>query len=110
MKERILTGIKPTGIAHIGNYFGVIKSSVEMANNSENECLYFIADDHALTTIYNAEDMKFNTYNIACTWLACGLDPNKAIFFKLAFHASSLTPVDSKFILIPISLPNLSIA
>ncbi len=82
MKERILSGIKPTGIAHIGNYFGVIKSSVEMAENENFECVYFIADDHALTTVANAEELKFYTYNIACTWLACGLDPNKAIFFK----------------------------
>lgn len=101
MKERILSGIKPTGIAHIGNYFGVIKSSVEMAQDENNECVFFIADDHALTTVASAEEMKFNTYNIACTWLACGLDPNKAIFFKQSdvpevFHLnwilSCLTP------------------
>lgn len=82
MKERILTGIKPTGQAHIGNYFGAIKPAIEMAENPDNDCFYFIADDHALTTVADAKQMQENTYNIACTWLACGLNPEKVVFFK----------------------------
>ncbi len=80
--ERVLTGIKPTGIAHIGNYFGAIKQSIEFANTNNCECFYFIADYHALTTIKTKEEMIENTYNIACTWLACGIDPQKVVFFK----------------------------
>ena len=81
--ERVLTGIKPTGIAHIGNYFGAIEPSIDFANKSDCECYYFIADYHALTTVKTKEEMIENTYNIACTWLACGLDPNKVVFFNL---------------------------
>lgn len=81
--ERVLTGIKPTGIAHIGNYFGAIKQAVDFANSSNDfECYYFIADYHALTTVKTKQEMIENTYNIACTWLACGIDSNKVVFFK----------------------------
>lgn len=82
MKKRILTGIKPTGYAHIGNYFGAIKPAIELSRKEDYECFYFIADYHALTTLQNAEDMQNYLYNIACTWLACGLDPNKVVFYK----------------------------
>lgn len=82
MKERILTGIKPTGYAHLGNYFGAIKPAIELSKNDSLECLYFIADYHALTTVKTKADMEEYTYNIACTWLACGLDPSKVIFYK----------------------------
>lgn len=82
MKERILTGIKPTGYAHLGNYFGAIKPAIELSKNDDLECLYFIADYHALTTVKTKQEMIEYTYNIACTWLACGLDPDKVIFYK----------------------------
>lgn len=82
MKERVLTGIKPTGYAHLGNYFGAIKPAIEMSKDEGIDCLYFIADYHALTTVKTREEMEEYTYNIACTWLACGLDPSKVIFYK----------------------------
>ena len=82
MKERILTGIKPTGIPHLGNYFGAIKPAIEMSKSEEFDCLYFIADYHALNTIKNRELFKEYTYAVAATWLACGLDPEKVIFYK----------------------------
>lgn len=82
MKKRILTGIKPTGYAHIGNYFGAIKPAIELSQKEEFDCFYFIADYHALTSLKTAEEMKEYFYNIACTWLACGLDPNKVVLFK----------------------------
>lgn len=82
MKKRILTGIKPTGYAHIGNYFGAIKPAIELSHNSDYDCYYFIADYHALTTLENREEMQEYFYNIACTWLACGLDPEKVVFYR----------------------------
>ena len=82
MNKRILTGIKPTGYAHIGNYLGAIKPAIELSNNTDFDCFYFIADYHALTTLSNREELIEYTYNIACTWLACGLDPAKVIFYK----------------------------
>lgn len=81
MKERVLTGIKPTGYAHLGNYFGAIKPAIEMAEK-DYDCFYFIADYHALTTVKTKEDLKEYFYNIACTWLACGLDPDKVVFYR----------------------------
>ncbi len=80
--KRILTGIKPTGYAHIGNYFGAIMPSINLSNDKENDCYYFIADYHALTTLDNKELLKEYTYYLAATWLACGLDPNKVVFFR----------------------------
>ncbi len=82
MKERVLTGIKPTGFSHLGNYFGAIKPAIELSQNEDLDCFYFIADHHALTTIKNKEELREYTYNIACTWLACGLDPEKVTFYK----------------------------
>ena len=78
----ILTGIKPTGVPHIGNYFGAIKQAIDLSKNNDYLPLYFIADYHALNTIKDAKLFKKYTYEIAATWLACGLDPNKVIFYK----------------------------
>lgn len=80
--KRILTGVKPTGYAHIGNYFGAIKPAIDLSNNSEFECYYFIADYHALTTVKSSDEFKEFYKNIACTWLACGLNPDKVVFYR----------------------------
>lgn len=82
MKNRILTGVKPTGHSHVGNYFGAIKPAIEFTKQQENECFYFIADYHALTTLKNKQEMQEYAYDIACTWLACGVDPNKVVFYR----------------------------
>ena len=82
MKKKILTGIKPTGYAHFGNYFGAIKPAIELSKSDEFDCFYFIADYHALTTLKTKEEMDEYLYNIACTWLACGLDPEKVVFYR----------------------------
>lgn len=82
MKERILTGIKPTGLVHIGNYFGAIKPAIELSKNENFDVFYFIADYHALTTVKNREEMLNYTYNLAATWLACGIDTDKVLFYK----------------------------
>lgn len=82
MKKKILTGIKPTGYSHIGNYFGAIKPAIELCSNPDFDAFYFIADYHALTTLKTKEEMQEYFYDIACTWLACGLDPEKVAFYK----------------------------
>ncbi|MBI4975682.1 tryptophan--tRNA ligase, partial [Candidatus Peregrinibacteria bacterium] len=86
--KRILSGIQPSGNPHLGNYFGAMRQHVEMQKNFE--CFLFIADLHALTTVKNAEEMRQNTYNLAVSYLALGLDPDKTVFFKqsdLSEHA-----------------------
>jgi tryptophanyl-tRNA synthetase len=80
MKKRILTGIKPTGLPHIGNYFGAIKPA--LAYPKETQRYIFIADYHALTTIQNNNDIRQHSYEVAAAWLALGLDPNQTIFYK----------------------------
>ncbi len=80
MKKRVLTGIKPTGIPHLGNYLGAIRTAIELAD--ENEAMYFIADYHALNIMYNPNDLRECTYAVAATWLALGLDPDKVMFYK----------------------------
>ena len=80
MIERAITGIKPTGILHIGNYFGAIKPTIDFANS--NETLLFIADYHALNYIKTKKELQEYTFELACALLACGLDPNKVIYFK----------------------------
>ena len=82
MKQVVLTGIKPTGTPHIGNYFGVIKRAIEMSQNTEYDRFYFVADYHALNSLKNADDMKKYFKELACTWLACGLDPEKVMFYR----------------------------
>lgn len=78
--DRIITGVKPTGILHIGNYFGAIKPILDMSDNYET--LLFIADYHALNFIKTKQELKDYSYILACSYLACGLDPNKIIFFR----------------------------
>ena len=82
MKQVVLTGIKPTGTPHIGNYFGAIKQAIEMSKNEEYDNLYFIADYHALNQLKTKEDLKQYYRELACTWLACGLDPEKVMFYR----------------------------
>lgn len=82
MKQVVLTGIKPTGTPHIGNYFGVIKRAIELSKNTDYDRFYFIADYHALNSLKSADDMKKYFKELACTWLACGLDPEKVLFYR----------------------------
>ena len=82
MKQVVLTGIKPTGTPHIGNYFGAIKQAIEMSNNEEYDNFYFIADYHALNSLKTKEEMNQYYHELACTWLACGLNPEKVMFYR----------------------------
>ena len=79
---RILTGIQSTGRPHLGNILGAIKPAIELANEANNDSFLFIADLHSLTQIKEKETLKNNTFQVAATWLACGLDPNKTTFYR----------------------------
>ena len=81
MSQKILlSGVKPTGRLHIGNYFGAMKQWVEM--QAEYECYFMIADYHGLNFIQNAEKMRENIYNLTLDYLAIGLNPEKSVLFK----------------------------
>ena len=75
-----LTGIKPTGILHIGNYFGTIRPALELAKTYDAR--YFIADYHALNTVKDPKELSFLIHQVAAGWLASGLDPEKIIFYR----------------------------
>ena len=80
--SRILTGVQSTGTPHLGNLLGAILPAVEMANDPKNEAFLFIADMHSLTQIKDCKQLRENTYSTAATWLACGLDINKTVFYR----------------------------
>ncbi len=80
MSKRILSGVQPTGKLHLGNYFGAVKQHIALQD--EAECFYFIADYHSLTTIHDAQVLRDNTRDVALDYLALGLDPEKAVFFR----------------------------
>jgi tryptophanyl-tRNA synthetase len=79
-KPTSLTGIKPTGTPHIGNYLGAIKPALQLVE--DYKAFYFIADYHGLTTIRDKKEMKQHTYEVAATWLALGLDPDEVVFYR----------------------------
>ena len=77
---RILSGVQPSGKLHLGNYFGAVKQHIALQD--EGQCFYFIADYHALTTIRDPAALHDNTRDVALDYLALGLDPNNAVFFR----------------------------
>ena len=97
---RILSGIQPSGRLHVGNYFGMMEPSIELQD--QGEALYFIADYHSLTTVHDPNQLRENVRDVAIDFLACGLDPEKAIFFRqsdvpevteLSWLLSTVTPM-----------------
>lgn len=97
---RILSGIQPSGALHLGNYFGMMRPAIELQD--KGEALYFIADYHSMTSLFDANERRKNTLDVALDFLACGLDPEKSVFFKqsdvpevteLAWLLTTLTPM-----------------
>jgi len=80
--KRVLTGIKPTGSPHIGNYLGAIRPALRFADDPGLQALYFIADYHALTSINDGAELDRLVYEVAATWLAFGLDPERTLFYR----------------------------
>src|SRR6266404_4300465 len=97
---RILSGIQPSGVLHIGNYFGMMRPAIEL--QAEGETFYFIADYHALTSVRDPHALRENSRRIALDFLACGLDPERGALFRqsdvpqvteLAWILSTIAPV-----------------
>jgi tryptophanyl-tRNA synthetase len=96
---RILSGIQPSGILHIGNYFGMMRPAIAL--QAEGEAFYFIANYHALTSLRDPHALRENSRRVALDFLACGLDPERASLFmqsdvpqvaELAWILSTVTP------------------
>ena len=79
---KILTGIQSTGTPHLGNLLGAILPAIELSKNPAHETFLFIADLHSITQIKDAKTLRENTYSTAATWLACGVDIDKVIFYR----------------------------
>ncbi|MDA0765267.1 MAG: tryptophan--tRNA ligase [Verrucomicrobia bacterium] len=77
---RTLTGLQPSGRVHVGNYFGAMEPAVQL--QEEGEAYYFIADYHAMTSTHDPAELRQNVRDMAIDFLACGLDPEKALFFR----------------------------
>jgi len=97
---RILSGIQPSGALHLGNYFGMMKPAIELQDRGE--AFYFIANYHSMTSLFEAEQRRKNTLDVALDFLACGLDPEKSVFFiqadvpevtELTWLLSTVTPM-----------------
>ena len=97
---RILSGIQPSGALHLGNYFGMMKPAIELQD--QGEAYYFIANYHSMTSLFDAEERRRNTLDVALDFLACGLDPKKSVFFRqsdvpevteLTWLLSTVTPM-----------------
>lgn len=81
-KPVLLSGIKPTGDLHIGNYFGAMRQQLELLNSGRFKCFIMLADYHALNSVQDAEEMRSRTRELAAAYVAVGLDPKKVVLFK----------------------------
>jgi tryptophanyl-tRNA synthetase len=99
-KPRILSGIQPSGSLHIGNFFGMMQPAIEL--QEKGEAHYFIANYHSMTSLFDAEQRRKNSLDVAMDFMACGLDPEKSVFWKqsdvpevteLAWLLSTVTPM-----------------
>ncbi len=97
---RILSGIQPSGALHLGNYFGMMRPAIEL--QEKGEAFYFIADYHSMTSLFDPAERRQNSLDVALDFLACGLDPKRAVFFKqsdvpevceLTWLLSTVTPM-----------------
>src|SRR5438046_4504709 len=97
---RILSGIQPSGVLHIGNYFGMMRPAIEL--QKQGETFYFIADYHALTSVRDPKALREHSRQVALDFLACGLDPERAALFRqsdvpqvteLAWILSTIAPM-----------------
>ncbi len=99
----VLSGLRPTGRVHLGNYFGAVKNWVDLQNSGKYRCFFFVADLHALTTDYaDTGTLAAHTRDAVLDWLAVGLDPERATVFlqsrvpqhaELALYFSMITPL-----------------
>ena len=101
-KKVIVSGIQASGRLHIGNYFGAMKQNIELSNTDEYDSYIFIADYHSMTTLTDADERRKNSFDLACAYLACGLDTASTTLFKqsdvpehteLSWILSTVTPM-----------------
>ena len=101
-KRRVLTGVQSSGTLHIGNYFGAMRPCIEAQKDENSDRFYFIANFHALTQLPEPALLRQRIWDVAVDFIACGIDPEKTVFFRqsdvpqvqeLAWMLSCLTPM-----------------
>jgi tryptophanyl-tRNA synthetase len=101
-RQIVLSGMQPTNNLHVGNYLGALKQYIDIQDTSDVECFFFIADLHALTVKFEPKELRNNVLNLAATYLAAGVDPNKSTIFiqssipdhaELAWIFNCITPL-----------------
>ena len=102
-KKILVSGIKPTGKLHFGNYFGAMKQNIDLPNSGEYESYVFLADYHALTTVRNGDELRNQTLEATASYIASGLDISKAILFKQSSvpEVTELTWVFNNLVTVP---------
>ena len=102
MKHIVVSGIKPSGHLHIGNYLGAMKNYVELQNSGKYECYFFIADLHAITEPQSPKELAKNIIDVTTNFLAAGIDPKKSVIFQqsqvrahaeLAWILNTISPI-----------------
>ena len=84
--QRVLTGITTTGTPHLGNYVGAIRPAIEASRQPDTQSFYFLADFHALIKCDEPARIQRSTLEIAATWIAAGLDPERVTFYLSLIH------------------------
>jgi len=82
MAKKIFSGVQPTGNLHLGNYLGALKNFVELANDTDNDCVFCVVDLHAITVAYESKELRNNIRETVATFVASGIDPKKNIIFN----------------------------
>ena len=102
-KKILVSGIKPTGRLHFGNYFGAMKQNIDLSNGGDHESYVFIADYHALTTVRNGDELRNQTIEAVASYIACGLDTSKVILFKQSSvpQVTELTWIFNNLVTVP---------
>jgi tryptophanyl-tRNA synthetase len=102
MKKVLVSGIQSSGRLHLGNYFGAMRQNIALSNSGEFDPYIFIADYHSMTSLTDAEARRKSSFDLACAYLACGLDTSKVTLFKqsdvpehteLAWVLNTITPM-----------------
>ena len=102
-KKVLVSGIKPTGRLHFGNYFGAMKQNIDLSNSGDYESYVFIADYHALTTVRNGDELRKQTIEAVASYIACGLDVSKVVLFKQSSvpQVTELTWIFNNLVTVP---------
>ena len=102
MKKVFVSGIKPSGRLHIGNYLGALRSYVDLQNSGDYHCYFFLADLHAITEAQDPKELRGQIIDLTANFLAAGLDPKKSVIFlqskvpahsELAWILNTITPM-----------------